>query len=235
VTGLERWIRQGRLMVPAASGLSMTIEPGESVALLGPSGSGKSVVLRLIGGLDRPDAGSVRVDDTEVGQLSARQAARYRSGIGFVNARATLLDYLSALDNVIVPVSASRVDFSVRMRARALLERTGMGHRAGVLAAELSASERQRVAIARAMIGGPRLVLADEPSGGLDSSSAEDMLALLDGFHRDHGLTLLLATADSAVASVCSRMIRLRDGAAVTGRGPSARPPFRLRPVPRRA
>src|SRR5262249_32300050 len=82
VTGLERWLRQGRLMVPAASGLSMTIEPGESVALLGPSGSGKSVVLRLIGGLDRPDAGSVRVDDTEVGQLSARQAARYRSGSG---------------------------------------------------------------------------------------------------------------------------------------------------------
>jgi putative ABC transport system ATP-binding protein len=233
VTGLERRLPQGRVLVAAVNGLTMSAEPGESVALLGPSGSGKSTALRLIGGLDRPDAGSIQVDDVEVGQLSGRQAARYRSGIGFVNARATLLDYLSALDNVIVPVSAARVEFSVRMRARDLLERVGMGHRAGVMATQLSGSERQRVAIARAMISRPRLVLADEPSGGLDSSSAEEMLGLLADFHRDYGMTLLLATSESAVASVCGRVIRLRDGAEVAARAQGGRPSSRLRPVPR--
>jgi putative ABC transport system ATP-binding protein len=158
-----------------------------------------------------------------VERLSARAAARFRSGIGFVTERATLLDYLSALDNVILPISAFRVEFSARMHARDLLERVGMGHRAGVLAGRLSGGERQRVAVARAMISRPRQVLTDEPSGGLDSASGEEILRLLADFHRDRGMTLVLATSDSAVASIASRLIQLRDGVALPPRnaGPS--------------
>jgi putative ABC transport system ATP-binding protein len=218
ITGLVRRLPQGRVLVPAVNGLSIGIEPGELVAVLGPSGSGKTTLMRLLGGLDRPDEGSILVDDVAVERLSGRSAARFRSGIGFLAERATLLDYLSALDNVILPISASRVDFSARMHARDLLERVGMGHRAGVLAWQLSSGERQRVAVARAMINRPRLVLTDEPSGGIDSASGEEVLRLLTDFHRDYGMTLVLATSDSAAASIASRLIRLRDGTTVPAR-----------------
>jgi putative ABC transport system ATP-binding protein len=216
------------------NGLSITIEPGELVAVLGPSGSGKTTLMRLLGGLDRPDEGSILVDDVAVDRLPSRAAARYRSGIGFLAERATLLDYLSALDNVILPISASKVAFSARMHARDLLERVGMGHRAGVLAGRLSAGERQRVAVARAMIARPRLVLTDEPSGGIDSASGEEILRLLTDFHRDYGMTLVLATSDSAAASIASRLIRLRDGTTVAARTaavPAARPADPVRPA----
>ena len=216
------------------NGLSITIEPGELVAVLGPSGSGKTTLMRLLGGLDRPDEGSILVDDVAVDRLPSRAAARYRSGIGFLAERATLLDYLSALDNVILPISASKVAFSARMHARDLLERVGMGHRAGVLAGRLSAGERQRVAVARAMIARPRLVLTDEPSGGIDSASGEEILRLLTDFHRDYGMTLVLATSDSVAASIASRLIRLRDGTTVAARtaaAPSARPANPARPT----
>jgi putative ABC transport system ATP-binding protein len=218
------------VLVPAIDGLSIGVEPGELVALFGPSGSGKTTLMRLLGGLDRPDEGSIVVDGVTVERLSGRAAARFRSGIGFVTERATLLDYLSALDNVIVPISAFRVDFSARMHARDLLERVGMGHRAGVLAGRLSSGERQRVAVARAMISKPRLVLTDEPSGGLDSASGEEILRLLADFHRDRGMTLVLATSDSGVASIASRLIRLRDGVALLPR--NAGPSRVSRPVP---
>jgi putative ABC transport system ATP-binding protein len=218
IAGLVRRLPQGRVLIPAVNGLSISVEPGELLAVLGPSGSGKTTLMRLLGGLDRPDEGSILVDDVAVERLSSRSAARFRSGIGFVAERATLLDYLSALDNVILPISASRVDFSARMHARDLLERVGMGHRAGVLAGQLSAGERQRVAVARAMISRPRLVLTDEPSGGIDSASGEEVLRLLTDFHRDYGMTLVLATSDSAAASIASRLIRLRDGTTVPAR-----------------
>jgi putative ABC transport system ATP-binding protein len=218
VTGLVRRLPQGRVLMPAVNGLSVDVEPGELVALLGPSGSGKTTLMRLLGGLDRPDEGSILVDGVAVERLSGRAAARFRSGIGFVTERATLLDYLSALDNVILPISASRVEFSARMHARDLLERVGMGHRAGVLAGRLSSGERQRVAVARAMITRPRLVLTDEPSGGLDSASGEEILRLLSDFHREHRMTLVLATSDSAAASIASRLIRIRDGVTVPPR-----------------
>jgi putative ABC transport system ATP-binding protein len=230
VTGLVRKLPQGRVLVPAINGLSVSVEPGELVALFGPSGSGKTALMRLLGGLDRPDEGGILVDGVAVERLSGRAAARFRSGIGFVTERATLLNYLSALDNVILPISAFRVDFSARMHARDLLERVGMGHRAGVLAGRLSSGERQRVAVARAMISRPRLVLADEPSGGLDSASGEEVLRLLADFHRDRGMTLVLATSDSAVASIASRLIRLRDGVALPPR--SAGPSRAARPAP---
>jgi putative ABC transport system ATP-binding protein len=225
VAGLVRRLPQGRVLVPAVNGLSMTVESGEFVALLGPSGSGKTTLVRLIGGLDRPDEGTILVDDVAVERLSSRAAARFRSGLGYLTQHATLLDYLSALDNVILPTAASRVDFSARMHARDLLERVDMGHRAGVLAGRLSSGERQRVTVARAMIGRPRLVLADEPSGGLDSASAEDILRLLTDFHRDYAMTLVLATSDSATASIASRLIRLRDGATVPPRTSEHGPP----------
>jgi len=234
VTGLVRRLPQGRVLVPAVNGLSITVESGEFVALLGPSGAGKTTLMRLLGGLDRPDDGNILVDDVAVERLPGRAAAHFRSGIGFLTERSTLLDYLSALDNVILPISASRVDFSARMRARDLLERVDMGHRAGVLAGRLSSGERQRVAVARAMISRPRLVLADEPSGGLDSASAEEILRLLTDFHHGYGMTLVLATSDSSVASIASRLIRLRDGTITPARSAERRrgtpPPA---PVPR--
>lgn len=223
-TGLVRRLPQGRVLVAAVSDLTLEVVPGEFLAVLGQSGSGKTTLMRLLGAIDRPDEGTILVDDTGVERLSERAAARFRAGTGFLAQQATLLDYLSALDNVILPLSASRVDFSARMHARDLLERVGMGHRAGVLAGRLSGGERQRVAIARAMISRPRLVLADEPTGGLPSADGEEILRLLTEFHRHYGMTLILATSDSGAASAGTRVVRIRDGALAPARRAATAP-----------
>jgi putative ABC transport system ATP-binding protein len=207
--------RQGRARVRVIDDVSLDVPPGQMVAITGPSGSGKSTLLQLIGALDRPYAGSVLIDEIDLGSLSRRGAAVMRRSIGFVFQQYHLLANLSALDNVVAPVLPRRVDFDKRRRAAALLDAVGLGGRADVLARELSGGEQQRVAIARALVGGPRLLLADEPTGGLDSSTGEDILDLLTTTQAEHGMTMLLATHDSAVAAQCQREIRLRDGAIV--------------------
>ncbi len=210
--------RQGRAVVAALADVSLTVPPGQIVAVTGPSGAGKSSLLQLVGGLDTPDSGRVLVDGVDIGRLSGRHSAAFRGSVGFVFQRYHLLSTLSALDNVISPVLPLRVDFDKRERGRQLLAAVGLAGQAEVPARELSGGQQQRVAIARALVNRPRLLLADEPTGNLDSRTGEDILDLLTELQAEHGMTMLLATHDSTVASQCQRLVELRDGRLVSER-----------------
>ena len=200
----------GRIV--ALEDASFRIEPGELVALTGPSGSGKSTLLNLIGALDRPDRGSIVVDGQRVEQLD--DPAAYRADtVGFVFQFHNLIPTLSALDNVQIPMigrDGSRTEHVER--ARSLLDEVGLGRRAHARPSVLSGGERQRVAIARALANDPRLLLADEPTGALDSETSAQVLALLRRLRDEHGTTILLVTNDEAVAREADRTLRLLDG-----------------------
>ncbi|MDX2702023.1 ABC transporter ATP-binding protein [Streptomyces sp. PA03-6a] len=195
--------------VVALDGVDLEIGDGESVALTGPSGAGKSTVLHLVGGMDLPDSGTVEVDGTALtpGGLDA-----HRRRIGFVFQRFHLLPALTVLDNVLAPVLPRRVDFDRRARAMELLEAVGLAQRAGALPSELSGGQQQRVAVARALINRPGLLLADEPTGNLDSATGREIIDLLLSLTEQYGMTLLVATHDVEVAASCDRIVRLRDG-----------------------
>jgi putative ABC transport system ATP-binding protein len=210
--------RQGRATVTSLADVSVTISAGQIVAVTGPSGAGKSTLLQLIGGLDIPDSGRILVDGTDIAELSGRHSAYFRGSVGFVFQRYHLLSNLSALDNVITPVLPLRVDFDKRQRGQQLLAAVGLAGQAAVPARELSGGQQQRVAIARALVNRPRLLLADEPTGNLDSRTGEEILDLLTELQAEHGMTLLLATHDSTVASQCQRVLELRDGRVVGDR-----------------
>ena len=200
--------------VRAVDGVSLRIDPGELVALYGPSGSGKSTLLFLAAGLTHPDAGQVVFDGRDLASLSRKEAARHRlASLGFVFQTLRLVPGLTAIDNAalkLMATGATRRD--ARREVAPLLERLGIGGRADHLTAQLSVGERQRVAIARALSNGPRLVLADEPTGSLDSRRAGDVLALLSEISREQSLGVLLVTHDPAAAAVADRAFRLRDG-----------------------
>ncbi|MFD7861258.1 ABC transporter ATP-binding protein [Streptomyces sp. NPDC057682] len=198
--------------VRACDGVDLEIGRGEFVALTGPSGSGKSTLLYLLGALDRPDSGTIDVDGERVTSMSRAELAAYRRRVGFVFQRFHLLPALTALDNVIAPVLPHRVDFDRRARARELLASVGLEGREQALPSKLSGGQQQRVAVARALIGGPRLILADEPTGNLDSRSGEDVLDLLAGLRERTGVTVVLATHDAHVVERCDRVVRVRDG-----------------------
>jgi putative ABC transport system ATP-binding protein len=210
--------RQGRATVTSLAQVSVTILPGQIVAVTGPSGAGKSTLLQLIGGLDIPDSGSILIDGVDIAGLSGRHSAHYRGSVGFVFQRYHLLSNLSALDNVITPVLPLRVDFDKQQRGHELLAAVGLAGEASVPARELSGGQQQRVAIARALVNRPRLLLADEPTGNLDSQTGEEILDLLTELQAQHGMTMLLATHDSTVASQCQRVVGLRDGRLVSDR-----------------
>jgi putative ABC transport system ATP-binding protein len=210
--------RQGRATVTSLADVSLTISPGEIVAVTGPSGAGKSSLLQLIGGLDIPDTGRILVDGIDIAELSGRHSAYFRGSVGFVFQRYHLLRNLSALDNVITPVLPLRVDFDKQQRGHELLAAVGLADQAAVPARELSGGQQQRVAIARALVNRPRLLLADEPTGNLDSRTGEEILDLLTELQAEHGITMLLATHDSTVASQCQRLVGLRDGRVVSDR-----------------
>ncbi|MFF7680036.1 ABC transporter ATP-binding protein [Actinacidiphila glaucinigra] len=199
--------------VVALDGVDLEIGDGESVALTGPSGAGKSTVLHVVGGMDVPDSGTVEVDGTALagGGLDA-----HRRRIGFVFQRFHLLPALTVLDNVLAPVLPRRVDFDRRARGMELLEAVGLAHRAGALPSELSGGQQQRVAVARSLINRPGLLLADEPTGNLDSSTGREIIDLLLSLTGQYGMTLLVATHDLEVAASCDRIVRLRDGRVVT-------------------
>ncbi len=201
--------------VRGADDVSLIIRAGGFVALTGASGSGKSTLLHLIGAMERPDAGTIIAGGTEVTTLRGGGLAAYRRTVGFVFQRYNLLPALTALDNVIAPVLPYRTAFDKRRRGRELLASVGLAGREQSLPAKMSGGEQQRVAIARALINDPALLLADEPTGNLDSANAAEVLRLLTALRRDHDVTIMLATHDPQVAAQCERLIRLRDGAVV--------------------
>jgi len=211
---LARRYQMGKTSVDALRGVDLEVAPGEFVALVGPSGSGKSTLLHLIGGLVRPTGGEVWVNGMELGRSSDHELVRYRRDtLGFVFQSFNLLPIKTAWENVATPLMLAGAPLERRRaRAMALLEQLGLGQRAHHRPAELSGGEQQRVAIARALANHPRLILADEPTGNLDSRTGGEIMALLRRLVRDEGLTLLLVTHDMSVARYADRIVHLRDG-----------------------
>jgi putative ABC transport system ATP-binding protein len=212
--GLTRRYKMGDAFVDALRGVDLVISHGEFVALVGPSGSGKSTVLNLVGGLDRPTSGQVWIDDVELSATDERTLTRHRrEHVGFVFQTFNLLPRLTAEENVALPLMFSGVPHKERLeRARALLERVGLGHRLTHRPTQLSGGEQQRVAIARALVGQPALLLADEPTGNLDTTTGGEIMGLLQGVKQEGNLTLLVVTHDPEVAAFADRVVKLRDG-----------------------
>ena len=210
---IRKTYRQGGNDIRALDGIDLHIAPGEFVAIMGPSGSGKSTLLNVLGALDRPDSGRYRLADDEISALDDDAASAVRNRrIGFVFQSFHLLPRLTVLENVLLPQRYARdADPEVAGRALALLERIGLGERTGHLPGQLSGGQLQRAAIARALLNRPALLLADEPTGNLDSKSATDVMALLKELHAG-GQTLVLVTHDPDIAAGAQRTIHLRDG-----------------------
>jgi putative ABC transport system ATP-binding protein len=203
--------------VPVLSGVSFAVEPGAFCAIVGPSGSGKSTLMNIIGLLDRPTTGRVELDGKSVDFTSPQATARLRNlTLGFVFQAFHLLPRLTAWENVALPLLYRRTERRER-RARALemLDQVGLADRADHRPGELSGGQKQRVALARALIGSPRLILADEPTGSLDSVTANEVMGLLRDLNQRLGLTILMVTHDQALAARCDRRIEVLDGAIV--------------------
>ena len=194
-------------------GVDLDVAAGETVAVMGPSGCGKSTLLHLLGGLDRPSGGEVRLAGRRVDQMSEKALARLRQdAVGFVFQAFHLMDELTAVENVELPaLLAGRPARTARRRATELIERVGLADRARFLPTALSGGQRQRVAIARALANEPQVVLADEPTGNLDSAATLEVLRLFDSLHAA-GQTLVIVTHDSRIAATADRMISMRDG-----------------------
>jgi ABC-type lipoprotein export system ATPase subunit len=193
----------------ALDGIDLEVAAGEVVMLTGASGAGKSTVLHVTGGMDQPDEGHVEIDGTE---LVPRNLDRHRRRIGFVFQRFHLLPALTALDNVLAPVLPRRVDFDRRERGMELLEAVGLGDRSDALPSQLSGGQQQRVAVARALVNRPGLLLADEPTGNLDSVIGREIIDLLMLLRERYAMTMLIATHDAEVAANGDRVVRLQDG-----------------------
>ena len=198
--------------VVAVGDVSLTLEPGEFVALTGPSGSGKTSLLSLIGGLDRPTSGRVVVDDVEI-SAEAGLARYHREVVGFVFQHHHLLAHLTPVANVELPLIGAGVARAERReRAERLLVEVGLAHRSEAEISHLSGGERQRVALARALANDPRLLLADEPTGSLDSAATQRVLGLLESSRERRGMTMLVVTYDPAVAARADRVLHMRAG-----------------------
>ena len=213
---VSRTYEMGRMAVAALADVSLDVMPGEFVAIVGPSGSGKSTMMNILGCLDRPTSGQYRLAGTPVETLDDDGLARLRSRtIGFVFQSYNLLPRTSALDNVATPLLYQGVSRRERaVRAQAALERLGLGDRLDHEPTELSGGQQQRVAVARALVTEPALILADEPTGNLDSHAGAEVLELLHELHRS-GRTIVLITHDQEVAATAGRQIHLRDGRVV--------------------
>jgi putative ABC transport system ATP-binding protein len=219
VRGLSRIYRSaGGVEVAALRGVDLTVEEGEMVAIMGPSGSGKSTLMNLLGCLDRPTEGSYFLDGQEVSRLSPDELARLRNRrIGFVFQGFNLLARTSALENVELPLLYAGISDAAERRRRAweALEAAHIAHRAAHTPAELSGGEQQRVAIARALVMHPALILADEPTGNLDSRTSDEVMELFRALNTDRGLTLILVTHEADVGARCRRLVAMRDGRVV--------------------
>lgn len=217
VEGLTKRFRQGNTTVEALKGISLTIDRGQFVAVMGASGSGKSTLLHVIAGLTRPDEGSVVVDGQDLSAMSDYRLTLFRRRhIGLVFQAFNLIPTLSAQDNVLLPVLADGTDGSIQERLDALFARLGLAERRRHRPDALSGGEQQRVAIARAIIGDPSIILADEPTGSLDSVAGQGICRLLQELCKEQGRTIVVVTHEPAVAVWAERIVVLKDGCVLT-------------------
>jgi len=209
--------RLGSIEYPALRGVSLSINRGSFVSIVGPSGSGKTTMLHLIGALDKPSRGEIYVNSIPISRLSENKLAEFRNKtIGFVFQQYNLIPYLSAIENVEMPMMVSGVSLAERRkRAKWLLEQLGLGDKIWKRPSELSGGEQQRVAIARALANNPKLILADEPTGNLDSRNARIVVDLLKRINSEMGVTIVVVTHNMEVAAETEKIIYLRDGIVV--------------------
>jgi lipoprotein-releasing system ATP-binding protein len=213
-TGLRKCYVMGKRTLEVLRGIDVTVQRGEFLALRGASGAGKSTLLHLLGGLDLPSAGEIRFDGADLRAFSARALAQLRNRrVGFIFQAYHLLPELSALENVMLPARMARMTpTQAAARANDLLKRVGLGERTEHRPSELSGGEQQRVAIARAMVNEPDLILADEPTGNLDSHTGSEIITLLESLRAERNVTFIMATHDATIAARAPRVLQLADG-----------------------
>jgi putative ABC transport system ATP-binding protein len=210
---LTKTYKMGEIEVHALNGVSFTIERGEIVSIMGPSGSGKSTMMNTLGCLDRPTSGEYMLDGEAVATMTDDQLASVRNRkVGFVFQSFNLLSRLTALGNVELPLRYAGVTEGRRERAKVALEKVGLGDRMTHRPYELSGGQQQRVAVARAIVNDPAIIMADEPTGNLDSKVGKEIMRLLLNLNKEHGTTLIIVTHDPLIAAQTQRVIRLRDG-----------------------
>ena len=213
--GVTKVYRTGRVEVHALQNVTMSVEQGEMLAIMGPSGSGKSTLMNILGCLDAPTSGQYLLEGTEVGRLGDNRLAEIRNHqIGFVFQTYNLLPRLTSVANVQLPLLYGRVRDGKR-RALDALERVGLGHRAYHRPTELSGGEQQRVGIARALVKGPAILLADEPTGNLDTRSSADVMDILGHLNQEAGITIVVVTHEREIAACTRRVVSMRDGRVV--------------------
>lgn len=221
VTDLRKGYVSGARRVEILRGLTLEVERGEMVAIVGASGVGKSTLLHLLGGLDRPEGGEVAVDGRDLAAMSDGELVAFRNrNVGFVFQFHHLLPEFTAVENASMPLRIARLPVAeATARAEALLARVGLGERFTHRPGMLSGGEQQRVAVARALVMQPALLLADEPTGDLDEATAGSLHDLLRAMHAEHGLTSIIATHNPELAAACDRVLRLQDGILVAAAG----------------